>query len=106
VSRDFALIQSDVFPTTSQGSNGGALRGATREENVGVGTPHERTIDDVEFTSDGRWAAQCPNCGHTEIVVPLGFNPDLLVAQRETRRLRDLMERVADQLRRANGYEL
>ena len=77
----------------------------TETESAGT-TPRRLTAGDVEFTADGRWAAQCPRCGHTEIVVPLGFNPDLLAAQREVRRLRRFMKRMADQLRRANGYEL
>lgn len=70
-------------------------------------TPREIRLEDIEFTEDGYgWAARCPRCGHHEILVALEVNPDSLVAQRETRRLRRAMERFADQLRRRNGYEL
>lgn len=89
----------EVVGTTYQGSNGGALPLAITETESASTAPRELRIEDVEFTPEG-WAARCPKCGHHEILVATEFNPDLLVANRELRRLREAMARFADHLRR------
>lgn len=91
----------EVVGTTYKGSNGGALPLAITETDPSGTAPREIGLEDVEFVPDGSWAARCPRCGHHEVLVATGFNPDSLIANRELRRLRAEMARLADTYRRA-----